>query len=196
MPLNAAAVLALAASCAPDVAPATLLAIARVESALNPLAIGVNGAGPRPRPAHDRAEAIRTAEALLARRVDLDLGLAQINTRNLDRLGLTVSEAFEPCANLRAAGDVLKAGYRGTSADTHPQARLRIALSVYNTGHPLRGFRNGYVAKVTAAAKVQGLVGSHQPLASAPPASPRWRVFGPAAPGGSFVLSLQPGDRP
>jgi len=197
MPLDTAAVLALAATCAPNVAPTTLLAIARVESALNPLAIGVNGAGPKPRPARDRAEAIRTAQALLAQRVDLDLGLAQINTRNLDRLGLTVPEAFEPCANLRAAADVLEAGYRGTSADTHPQARLRTALSVYNTGHPIRGFRNGYVAKVTAAAKIQDLAGSQASPAAIPPPAPRRRVFGPTtAGGGPFVLSFQSGDRP
>ncbi|MEI9891358.1 MAG: hypothetical protein WDN45_13185 [Caulobacteraceae bacterium] len=32
------------------------------------------------------------------------------------------------------------------------QAALKTALSYYNTGHPARGFTNGYVAKVANAA--------------------------------------------
>lgn len=200
MPLDAATVLAIAAACAPDVAPSTLLAIARVESALDPLAIGVNGAaGRRPRAARTRDEATRTAAVLLASGADLDLGLAQINSRNLARLGLSVSEAFEPCTNLRAAAEVLTAGYHRARGFEDQQVRLRIALSLYNTGHPRRGFRNGYVDRVTAAAG-RGDPGppGPQPIppAAAPPPAP-WRVFHTGAVGDRpFVLSFQTGDRP
>ena len=38
--------------------------------------------------------------------------MAQINSDNLDWLGLSVEAAFDPCRNLAAAGVVLRAGYR------------------------------------------------------------------------------------
>ncbi|MFN4287390.1 MAG: lytic transglycosylase domain-containing protein [Brevundimonas sp.] len=151
--LDLALVLALAESCAPRAAPATLAAVAYAESRFNPLAIGVNR-GPRPtRQARDRADAARIAADLLSRGANLDLGLAQINSDNLDWLGLSIADAFDPCRSLAAAATVLEAGYRpaGSSAADR-QAALRIALSRYNTGHPERGFRNGYVARVEDAA--------------------------------------------
>ena len=46
MPLTAAIVAALATQCAPAVATQTLLSVARVESAFDPLAIGAPGDGP------------------------------------------------------------------------------------------------------------------------------------------------------
>src|SRR5687767_2128026 len=58
MPLSPELVLALAAQCAPGVAPSTLLAVARAESALDPFAIGVNG------PAVRRGRARSTVEAV------------------------------------------------------------------------------------------------------------------------------------
>lgn len=189
MPLDPAAFLALASQCAPGVAPETLLAVARVESGLDPLAVGQNGRrSPLPR-LRTAAEAAAHAEALLAQGRDLDLGLAQINVRNLGRLGLSVREAFDPCRNLAAAGEVLADGYRRGAARTGPgQAALRVALSYYNTGHPRRGFANGYVARVLGRA---GLPAARLGAAPAPPAAPpAWDVFGRArrsAP--AFVLT-------
>ncbi len=154
MPLSPDLVLALAAQCAPGVAPATLLAVARAESALEPLAIGVNGprAGRQPR-ARSAAEAVSTARALLQAGHDLDLGLAQINVRNLPRLGLTLEAAFDPCRNLAAGASVLREGYvRGAARHGPGQTALRVGLSYYNTGRAARGFANGYVARVTAQA--------------------------------------------
>jgi len=151
--LDLAFVLALSQSCAPSVAPQTLAAIAHVESRFDPLAIGVNGNGPRPARARDAREAAATARRLLDRGANLDLGLAQINSDNLDWLGLSVEDTFDPCLNLRAAATVLRAGYRPSGeAPAHRQAALRVALSRYNTGDAGRGFRNGYVARVEQAA--------------------------------------------
>lgn len=151
--LDLAAILALAQTCAPTVAPQTMAAIAHAESRFDPLAIGVNH-GPRPaRRPQDRAEAARIARSLLTRGADLDLGLAQINSGNLAWLGLSVEDAFDPCRNLAASATVLRTGYRPDGGRPHQrQAALRVALSRYNTGHPERGFRNGYVARVEAAA--------------------------------------------
>ncbi|MNV03683.1 Type IV secretion system protein virB1 [compost metagenome] len=150
--LDLAFVLALSQSCAPSVAPQTLAAIAHVESRFDPFAIGVNR-GLRPTRPRNAAEAAATARRLLSRGGNLDLGLAQINSDNLDWLGLTVEDAFDPCLNLRAAATVLRAGYRPVGeTPAHRQTALRVALSRYNTGDAGRGFRNGYVAKVERAA--------------------------------------------
>lgn len=183
-------ILSLSQACAPQVAPETLAAIAYAESRFNPIAIGVNR-GPRPtRPPRDAAEAARVARGLLARGANLDLGVAQINSDNLDWLGLSVEAAFDPCRNLAAAGEVLRAGYRPIKG-ADPQAALRVALSRYNTGHPERGFRNGYVARVERAAVALGVAGNDAPrtgpgndgvapipIPAAPPATPQpWDVF-------------------
>ncbi|UQV18936.1 lytic transglycosylase domain-containing protein [Brevundimonas albigilva] len=181
-------ILSLSQACAPQVAPQTLAAIAYAESRFDPLAIGVNR-GPRPgRAARDASDAARIARTLLARGANLDLGVAQINSDNLDWLGLSVEAAFDPCRNLAAAGLVLRTGYR-PSEGVDPQTTLRVALSRYNTGHAERGFRNGYVARVEAAARTLGVAfpvaasPSHRvddarqtpPVPPAPPAA--WDVF-------------------
>jgi len=198
MPLDVATFLAIAAACAPQVAPETLLAMARVESGLEPLAIGVNGPAPRGlRPARLEA-AVANASALIAAGRSVDLGLAQINSRNLARLGLTPRTAFEPCRNLAAGARVLEAGYRrATPAPGQEQAALRTALSYYNTGHPSRGLRNGYVAKVAAAAR-GGMSASTErrpeaAIAPEPPA-PAWDVFARARRG--FVINASNGALP
>jgi len=156
--LDLALVLTLAQQCGPQVAPQTLAAIAWTESRFDPLAIGVNA---RPRRAYrfsTKADAIGEAERLIAAGGNIDLGLAQINSNNLARLGLSVAEVFDPCRNLAAAASVLRSGFRPASARAdHRQAALRIALSRYNTGDADRGFRNGYVAKVERAAVDLGL---------------------------------------
>lgn len=199
--LDLNAVLSLSLTCAPGVAPETLAAIAWAESRFDPLVIGVN-AGPRPpRRAKNAADAARIARGLLARGANLDLGVAQINSANLDWLGLTVEDAFDPCRNLDAAGRVLRAGYRLAPGE-RPQDALRRALSRYNTGHPTRGFANGYVARVEAAAARLGLSApaaavraSERPRApapnlAAPSEPPSWDVFARAR--FSAVLAFAP----
>lgn len=182
--LDLGLILSLAQACAPQVAPQTLAAVAYAESRFDPLAIGVNR-GPRPvRRPRDPAEAARTARALIADGANLDLGLAQINSDNLGWLGLSVEEAFDPCRNLTAAGRVLQAGYRPASASPlDRQVALRAALSRYNTGHPERGVRNGYVARVERAAVRLALSAPgpspepEPPPLPEPPPPPAWDVF-------------------
>lgn len=182
--LDLPAILSLSIACAPGVAPETLAAIAWTESRFDPLAIGVNR-GPRPgRRARNAADAARIARGLLARGANLDLGVAQINSANLPWLGLSVEDVFDPCRNLAAASGVLRVGYRLAPGDP-PQVGLRRALSRYNTGHPRRGFANGYVARVEAAAVRLGLASpAIAPADEAPPAA------APAAP----VEAVEPAD--
>lgn len=181
MSLDPAVVLSLAAQCAPSVAPPTLLALARAESALDPLAIGVNGPPVRRRTPADAAEAAAQARDLIAAGRNIDLGLGQINVRNLARLGLTVEAAFDPCRNLAGSGRVLQEGYRRAAVQAGPgQAALRVALSYYNTGHAQRGFANGYVARVVA--RAGRLPPTPVPSAAAPAVSAAaWDAFGRAA---------------
>jgi type IV secretion system protein VirB1 len=176
--LDLALVLALSAQCAPGVSPQTLAAIAHAESRFDPLAIGVNR-GRAVRQPRTRQEAVRTARDLIAGGSSIDLGIAQINSGNLGRLGLSVEEAFDPCRNLAAAATVLRAGYHPASPSAQDRQRaLRVALSRYNTGHPERGFRNGYVARVEASGSRLGL--TPPPLRNPAPAALDTPVIGAA----------------
>ena len=107
MVLTLPEVAALADRCAPLVAVETLVSIAAVESGLDPLAIGVNGTPVVRVRAADAGDAATKAQALIDQGRSVDLGLAQINSRNLARLGLSVEAAFDPCRNLTAAATIL-----------------------------------------------------------------------------------------
>ena len=140
---------ALVTQCSPQVHPAIVNAIVKTESSFNPFAIGVNkGVGRLSRQPTSYTEAVQTAKQLLARGANIDLGLAQINSANLNWLGLSVEQVFNPCANLKALQYVYlhcydKAGSSGFGD------RMQRAFSCYNTGNTRKGFANGYVAKVT-----------------------------------------------
>ena len=138
--------------CAPQVAPSTARALVQIESGANPWAIHVNG-GRLERQPRTRPEAIATASALRAAGWDFDAGLAQINVRNIDRLGVPLAQAFDPCTNLglmqRILGDCFARASRYVGGG---QAALRDALSCYNTGNFRDGFRRGYVGQVLDAA--------------------------------------------
>ena len=147
-------------ACALNVHPITLNKIVSVESGGNPLALNVNRlAGAQPRPA-SVAEAVRLAESYIARGHSVDLGLAQINSRNLPRLGLTIEQVLDPCTNIAASGRILTANYADAARRWgEGQTALRAALSAYNTGSFSAGFRNGYVAKYYGPGAVPALTG-------------------------------------
>lgn len=190
--------LTLAAQCAPSVAAETLLSVVQVESGFDPLAIGVNGKLRMTVTALTPADAATKASILIAAGRSVDLGLAQINSRNLGWLGLSVEAAFDPCRNLAAAARLLQEGYgRSGAASVGDQPALRAALSFYNTGDPIRGFGNGYVAKVTRAATriVPAIqLAPESPSAAKdiqpPPSTPSWDVFGQTAGASSFVIRV------
>ena len=162
MTLPAAVVLGLAAQCAPNVAPETIAAVVRTESQDNELAINVNGLARKVAQPVSVAQAIEVARSYVAKGYSVDLGLGQINSRNMKALGLTWDTVFEPCTNIAAAGAVLSGNYHSVRAGLHPQRALRIALSMYNTGSQSRGFSNGYVGRVVGNA---GISGGIQPVA-------------------------------
>ena len=145
---------AMAQRCAPLVAPATARALVEVESGFDPLAMHVNG-GRLERQPRNMREAVATAVALRAAGWDFDLGLAQINVRNVDRFGMPLAQVFDPCANLRLMQRILMdcvmraVQQRGRVE----QIALRDALSCYNTGNFREGFGRGYVGRIIRAAR-------------------------------------------
>lgn len=142
------------------VSPVTMAAIVKVESGGNPWAIGNNTTGkpvlPKPKSYED---AVKVANQLIAKGHNIDIGLAQINNRNLKWLGLSVEEVLNPCLNLNAGATVLKGFYKIASGKYgHGTKALMHALSGYNTGSLYRG--TPYVERIFAAAKIK------QPLSS------------------------------
>ena len=153
MAYAAAAIFALASQCAPTIAPETVLTIIQTESNGDPFALNVNG-GRQPARQSNAVDAAATARRFVAAGYSVDLGLGQINSRNMRWLGLTWETVFDPCTNVAALARVLTTNYNAAKAGRDPQTARRGALSMYNTGSQTRGFRNGYVAKVVGNAGV------------------------------------------
>lgn len=152
---------ALAQVCAPSVAVETMAAIVTHESKSNPFAIGINGGARLSRQPANRDEAVDVAARLLKMSLSIDLGLAQINSANLPKLGLRIEDAFDACTNLRAAEAVLRGCYDPAARRFGPgQRALQAALSCYNTGGFERGLTNGYVAGVYRVSYAQPLSSS------------------------------------
>jgi type IV secretion system protein VirB1 len=131
--------------CAPLVAPVTLAAVVQHESGGNPLAVHDNATGASYRP-RSEDEAIALTKSLMAQGHSVDLGLGQINSGNLARLGQSVETIFQPCANLAATQGVLLAAWRQAGGS------LPGALSIYNTGRVDSATGARYAASVYAAA--------------------------------------------
>ena len=155
MILPLAVVTTLALTCAPQVAPATLAAIAQTESGLDPLAVGDNTARRSYHPVA-KSQALALAAQLAAEGHDLDFGLMQINYRNFGWLGLAADDAFEPCRSLAAGAAVLT------------------ALSRYNTGKSSSPVGMTYARRVLS----QGKGGEvEQQWPAEPTLEANWRMF-------------------
>ena len=176
MAYSAAAIFALASQCAPSVAPQTVAAIVQTESHGHPFALNVNG-GSQPPPQTNPASAAATAKRYIAAGYSVDLGLGQINSRNMRWLGLTWDTVFDPCTNIAALGRLLTQNYNTAIAGRDSQTALRVALSLYNTGSSSRGFRNGYVAKVVGNAGFVEPVTAQEPTLRPTPLDARVQLI-------------------
>jgi type IV secretion system protein VirB1 len=149
--MDASTFAALALACAPLVDPSTAHAVVAVESGFNPHAIGVVG-GTLVRQPRNRAEALATARALQAQSWDFSVGLAQINLHSLQRLGMSLETAFDPCLNLAGMQAVLGECFERTDPYQGDRQRsLRQALSCYYSGDFFTGFKHGYVRRIVDA---------------------------------------------
>lgn len=119
--------LALLATCAPLVDPVTIAAVVQNESGGNPLAMHDNTDGRSYSPG-SVADAVALAKRLIAGGHSVDLGLAQINSKNLGWIGMTVEQSFDACSNLQASQQVLVDAYKRADGD------LQKTLQIYNTG--------------------------------------------------------------
>lgn len=146
----------LIARCAPTVHPETMAAVVSAESRGNQFAIA--DAGPLSLPWSKRKalvrslypgslqEAVATAQDLIAKGHTVSLGVAQVNDRNLARLGISIHQVFDPCTNVAAGGRILTDFYeRALVKFGAGPAALRAALSAYNSGDWARGAKDGYV---------------------------------------------------
>jgi len=155
--------------CAPNVDPRTMTAIVRVESGGRTFALRDNTLDTVYQPV-DVVEAIAWTNQLLRRGDSLDLGLSQINSANLPRLGIAVRDIFNPCMNLRAGSTILGEDYRAASSRFGPgQFALRRALGAYNSGSLYAG--SDYVNQILAAAGLSPENDYPAPAAPPPPAA-------------------------
>lgn len=136
--------------CALNVEPVAIIALMKQESNLKPYQIGINHSRRKlKRQPSNHTEAVAWATHLIQQGYNIDMGLMQINSSNLKKLGLNVDEIFEPCVNLRAGAQILLENYQRASLRYgHGKGAFYSALSAYNTGHFSKGFSNGYVHKV------------------------------------------------
>src|SRR5579859_4550050 len=163
----------LARRCGPTVAPSTLAAVAKTESGFETLAVLNNKTGTS-HVYRSVDEAVAAVEPLVARGVSVDLGLMQINSANLKRLGLTVRDALDPCKSIAGGAEILTKNYLSSQNAPTEQVALRDAISQYNTGNRTGGYRNGYVRKVENAAS--GLPGAQKGEAGLP-APESWNLW-------------------
>ena len=94
----------------------TITAVVGVESGFDPLAIRINSDAPRPDRPGSKAEAIEIATTFAAEGHNIDLGLGGISVYDLPKLGLSISDLFDPCLNLKATGTLLDRYYRAAVA--------------------------------------------------------------------------------
>ena len=161
----------LAERCAPGAPADTLLAIARTESALYSNAISINRPNAAARRAgyaegqlalikqpKDRKEATYWLQWLAIHRLTVSIGLMQVNSEIASRFNAKPEQLLDPCTNLRVGAAILISLYSDMAHQLGEGfSALDAALSFYNTGDSIAGFRNGYVASVYAHAPLRSL---------------------------------------
>jgi type IV secretion system protein VirB1 len=139
--------------CAPAVDPVTMDAVVKQESGGRPWVVN-NTTTRKSATFESKAAAVAAAVAAVGRGESVDLGLVQINSKNLPALGVSVEQVFDPCTNIAAGANILAAGYKRTGS-------LGGALSIYNTGRSDSKIGRAYAQKVfdQAGVKVPGIPG-------------------------------------
>lgn len=135
--------------CAPPEHAPVMEKIVAAESGGKSLAIHDNRTGRSYFP-ETLADAMAVASKLLKRKdASLDLGLAQINSRNLARFGATLQDAFDPCSSVKMGAVIYAEGLQAAmSAGLSGDAAVRAALSRYNTGRLDGSVGASYAARV------------------------------------------------
>lgn len=153
----------LIARCAPMVDTETLGAIVLTESSGHIYVLSDDGPGGLPWEQRKKLirsiypgsaqEAANIARELIGQGHLVGIGLTQINSQNLSRLGVSVEQLLDPCINLGVGSRLLHSLYEeAVRSKRYPNAdqALGAAISAYNTGNFSDGLSNGYVRKVLA----------------------------------------------
>ncbi|WP_026619941.1 type IV secretion system protein VirB1 (plasmid) [Ensifer sp. WSM1721] len=131
----------LAQTCAPLVAAEILAGVVSLESRFSPHNIRINSGAPLAKQPASKAEAIEVASTLAAERQDIQLGLGGLGMEELSRLKLSISDALDPCLNLRATATLLDGYYQHAikaGADTQ-KAEQTMLQSYSGRGDPFVG---------------------------------------------------------
>lgn len=161
---HAADTSAFLARCAPKVHAETLGAIVRTESSGHMFVLSDDG--PRALPWSKRKHMVRSfrpgslqeaanlARDLIAQGHLVGIGLTQVSSQHLPRLGVSLEQLLDPCTNLAVGGQILQVLYNQALREFRDeQTALRAAISAFNTGNFDSGIKNGYVARVIANAR-------------------------------------------
>jgi type IV secretion system protein VirB1 len=147
-----AAFVDLAHSCAPSVEVETLAAVVSLESRFEALHIRIKGAPPLGARPASKGEAVAIATSLMAEHQDIQLGLGGIGVRELQKLNLTISDAFDPCLNLQATATLLDGYYRLAYRAGADSARAETVMvrSYYGRNDPTAAAMDTYEQRVRA----------------------------------------------
>ena len=165
MILSALALASVLRSCAlrePQLLASAQVGVVEVESGAHPYALHDNNTGRSFYPA-DYASALALANDLIAADIaidgrGIDVGLAQIDSHNFSRYGLTAATALQPCRNVAVSSDMLDSTYadelqalRPLAASLREYVALDRTLETYNSGVAYGA--PSYTAKVEGAAQ-------------------------------------------
>ncbi|TCM52624.1 type IV secretion system protein VirB1 [Rhizobium sp. PP-F2F-G48] len=127
-----------------------LAAVVSVESRFNPLAIRINSDASSPERPMSKAEAIEIATTMASNGQSVDLGLGGVSAYDLPGLGLSISDLFDPCLNLKATGILLNRYYRAAVASgaTGKEAGVAMLQSYYGQGDAKIGAMVGYDRRI------------------------------------------------
>lgn len=136
--------------CSPNVAYNTMYALIKTESRFNTWAININNKGKKlNRQPKNLTQAINWVNYLEKNNYNFDVGLAQINIKNIHYYGYHAEDMLDPCLNLKIAQEILKKHYAiAIKSSASATQALYKTISAYNTGNFNAGFKNGYVQMV------------------------------------------------
>ncbi|MEI2298723.1 lytic transglycosylase domain-containing protein [Ensifer sp. MJa1] len=140
----------LAQACAPMVSAEILAGVVSLESRFEPFAIRINSGAPLAAQPANKAEAIEIATTLATKRQDIQLGLGGLGVEELRNLKISISDAFDPCINLRATATLLDGYYRlAVKAGAQPNRAEQMMLqSYFGRGDPSAGAMVNYDKQV------------------------------------------------
>lgn len=141
--------------CVPHIAQASMMSIVKVESRGNPLALGLNKGYKLQFQPQTKAQAHKWVEYLDKHNYNFDIGLAQVNIKNINKSGFSATDVLDPCTNLKLGSSILIKNYTNALVYSKSSSEAwQKAISAYNTGNFHSGFTNGYVSRVYVNRKV------------------------------------------